>query len=241
MLEIVQAGQSDKIDYLIDMHRLRKRIFRDRMSWDVNISDGGLEVDQFDLPETIYLLALDDSHRVIGNWRLMPTTGPTMIRDVWPEFLETIDIPSVPYAWEASRFGVEVAECDDTDASLAKVTCATQELFCGLTELSILCGIRQIYTMYDMRIARLLKRLNCKPSKISKRLNIAGTLAEVGMFDTNDAMLADLREASNIQHRLVTPDMLPPLLQTIYESRSGSMHEKSSPDGMADYEVRLLA
>src|ERR1700733_3904624 len=110
MLEIAQTGQSGKSSLLFDMHRLRKRVFKDRMGWDVNVSPSGIETDQFDLPESIYLLALDDERRVIGNWRLLPTSGPTMIRDVWPQFLKTISMPRDDLVWEASRFAVNVPE-----------------------------------------------------------------------------------------------------------------------------------
>jgi N-acyl-L-homoserine lactone synthetase len=212
MLEVVQAGQAGKTKLLFDMHRLRTRVFKERMGWDVSISDDGLEVDQFDLPETIYLLVLDDDE-MIGSWRLLPTNGPTMIRDVWPEFLRSIDLPSDPDVWEASRFAVN-SPIGDPGEGLAQVSRATQELLCGVTELCLLCGVREIYTMYDMRIARLLKRLNCKADIVSKQLEVAGNRAQVGAFHMNDALLARLRQASGIRHRLVAPSMLPPLLQS---------------------------
>jgi N-acyl-L-homoserine lactone synthetase len=50
MLEIVQAGQAGKMNLLLDMHRLRKRVFKDKLGWNVTIQDEDLEVDQFDLP-----------------------------------------------------------------------------------------------------------------------------------------------------------------------------------------------
>jgi len=86
-------------------------------------------------------------------------------------------------------------------------------LFVGLTELCLLCGIKQIFTFYDMRIARLLKRIDCPPTAISARLKVDDFQAEVGCFNTDEAMLARLREASGITETLVTLDMLPPVLQ----------------------------
>lgn len=211
MLAIVQAGQAGKTSLLFDMHRFRKRVFSDRMAWDVHITAQGLEIDQFDLPEAIYILALNDAHQVIGTWRLLPTSGPTMIRDVWPEFLDTIAMPESPDVWEASRFAVDSPSSDPT-ASMAQVNRATQELFCGLTELCGMLGIRQVYTMYDMRIARLLKRLDCVPSSLSARRTIAGASAQVGAFTTDGAMLAKLRAATGIQESLIHVEELPPLL-----------------------------
>jgi len=212
MLEIAQAGQAGKTKLLFDMHRMRKRVFKDRMGWDVQVTAGGLEVDQFDIDDTVYLLALNDDRQVIGNWRLLPTTGPTMIRDVWPQFLDTLDMPSNPDVWETSRFAVD-SPAINPEEGLAQVNRATRELFVGLTELCLLCGIKQIFTFYDMRIARLLKRIDCSPTAISARLKIDDFQAEVGSFNTDQEMLRRLREASGITEPLVTLDMLPPVLQ----------------------------
>lgn len=212
MLEIVQTGQFGKTSLLFDMHRLRKRVFKDRMGWEVSIDTNGLEVDQFDLPETIYVLALDNDRRVIGNWRLLPTIGPTMIRDIWPKFLDSIYMPSDPCVWEASRFAVDSLKggCEE---GLYQVHQATQELFCGVTELCLLCGIKQIFAMYDERIAKILKRIDCEPFAVSTRLKVADTMAEVGAFATDQSMLSRLRAATGINNDLVTPRMIPPLLQ----------------------------
>jgi acyl homoserine lactone synthase len=212
MLEIVQAGQAGKTGFLLDMHRLRKRVFHDRMGWDVHVSPGGLEVDDFDTPETVYLLCLNEYGRVIGNWRLLPTTGPYMIRDVWPEFLQSIDIREASDAWEASRFAVD-SLMETSAESLAMINAATQEMLCGLTELCVLAGIREIYTMYDRRIARLLKRLDCLPATVSRQLTISGAVSEVGRFITDGAMLSRLRAATGISRNLITKAQLPPLLQ----------------------------
>ncbi len=218
MIHIVQAGQAGKTRYLFDMHRLRTRIFRDRMGWDVQIDGNGLEVDQFDLPEAIYLLACDDKDRVVGSWRLLPAAGPTMIRDVWPQFLDTIDMPSDdPAAWEASRFGVNMLEAGPLEESLARLNRITAEMFVALTETCIHCGIRQIFTMYDMRIARLLRRLDCEPLRISGKIRIDEHMSQVGCFDTDERMLDTLRKASGIDEVLVRPQDLPPSLLILHQ------------------------
>ncbi|MDD3182680.1 MAG: acyl-homoserine-lactone synthase [Alphaproteobacteria bacterium] len=214
MLEIVQAGQAGKTRLLFDMHRLRKRVFKDRMGWPVTVTEGGLEIDQFDLPEALYLLALNNDGKVIGNWRLLPTTGSTMVRDVWPQFLESLPMPSSSTVWEASRFAVDSPD-GQSEESLAQINRATQELFCGLTELSIMCGIKQIYTLYDMRIARLLKRLDCPATARSTRLKIDDLPVETGLFTMDQNMLDRLRAASGLHEPLIKEDMLPEVLQNL--------------------------
>ena len=55
------------------MHRLRRRVFSDRLDWKVSVSDG-LEIDQYDALTPTYLLVVD-GRDVVGCVRLLPTTG----------------------------------------------------------------------------------------------------------------------------------------------------------------------
>ncbi len=134
MIEFAQAGQAGKSKLLFDMHRLRARVFKEKLHWDVHVDGEGLEVDQFDLPEAVYLLALDDHKRVIGSWRLLPTLGSTMIRDVWPTFLETLPMPAADDVWEVCRFAVNPLETNPKEA-IRQSQKASAEMFCALTEL----------------------------------------------------------------------------------------------------------
>ena len=68
------------IDDLAEMHRLRYRIFKERLGWDVQVS-GDMEVDEFDACCPVHLLQRNDDGRVQGCVRLLPATGPTMLRD----------------------------------------------------------------------------------------------------------------------------------------------------------------
>jgi acyl homoserine lactone synthase len=229
MIEIIQAGQADKARLLIDMHHLRRRVFKERMRWNVTVTDEGLEVDQFDIPEAVYLLALDDDRRVIGHWRLLPTNGPCMIREIWPQFLDTMPLPPDPLVWEATRFCVDSLKAN-ADEGLAQVSRATQEMFCGLIEMCMLCGITSIVSMYDMRMERLMRRIDCRPAEISARHRISGALAEVGRFVTNEALLTRVRTATGVQPNLVAAENLPPILQSYVQSSrlaQASSHDQS--------------
>ncbi len=207
MLKIVRAGDRTNLKYLTEMHQLRARVFRDRLGWPVEVIADGREVDQFDLPQAIYLLALDKSSVVIGNWRLLPSSGPTMIGTVWPQFLESLSFPSSDRVWEASRFAVDCNSENDIERT-AQINRATMELFIGLTELCLLAGIKEIYTMYDMRIAKLLRRLNCTPAEVSAKYKVGNQLSMVGRFVTDEKMLSALRTATKIEETFVTFDML---------------------------------
>lgn len=214
MIEVVQTGQTGKTSLLFDMHRLRAQVFKEKMGWDVTVTPDKLEVDQFDLPDTVYLLALNSDRHVIGTWRLLPSTGPTMIRDLWPQYLDSLPMPSSPRVWEVSRFAIH-SPVKNPDAAQQETQQAIGEMFCALTELCIAAGIEEIYTFYDERIEKMLRRLNCQPHKISKRLPVDGELCQVGAFKTDSAMLQMLRRTTNIADSLIEDIGLPPALQDI--------------------------
>ncbi len=83
MIKLVYGHERDNYPHLIDqMHRLRKAVFHDRLKWDVPVS-GDWEIDDFDDEDPLDVLSLDTSGAVQGSLRLLPTTGPNMLRDVF--------------------------------------------------------------------------------------------------------------------------------------------------------------
>jgi acyl homoserine lactone synthase len=189
------------------MHRLRHLTFKERLGWDVKSVDG-LEIDEYDSLNPVYLLAVNDRNTVIGTWRLLPTTGPNMLRDTFPELLRGAPAPESPTMLEASRFAVhsgdDVIADDDPDiGGLGDPSRTSSELFCGLVEYCLACGITEIVTVYDIRIARLLPRIGCKPRWQSPTLRIGKSAAKYGVFDINERVLADIREAGGITQSVI--------------------------------------
>lgn len=211
MIVIAQAGQAGKTGLLFDMHRLRARVFKDTLKWNVDVDANGLEVDQFDLPEAVYLLSLDTTGRVRGSWRLLPSTGPTMIRDLWPQYLETLPFPPDDNVYEVSRFSVSVLEADP-DKNAAETQETVAEMFCGLTELCIHAGITGIQTLYDDRIATVIERIDCVPYATSTRLPVGDLMCRTGAFRTDAAMLERLRRRTGISHTVLDTADLQPLM-----------------------------
>ncbi len=196
MIEIITPEIMDLYqDEIEDMHRLRCRVFRERLHWEVTVKDG-MERDKFDNVGPVYLLNCNSDGAVEGTWRLLPTTGPYMLRDVFRELLEARPAPNDPHIWETSRFAVESGL--DGSEGLSATSQITRELFCGLVEFCLTEGIVEILTVYDIRIARLLGRIGSQPKWQSGRHRVCGTVAVAGHFDINERVLEDLRAAAGI-------------------------------------------
>jgi acyl homoserine lactone synthase len=182
-------------DKIAAMHRQRHELFRERMGWDVN-SRNGMERDVYDLLNPIYLLSTTQDGEVEGSWRLLPTTGPYMLRDIFPQLMDGEPIPVHPTIWETSRFAVN--SLPDTMSGLRAVSRVTREMFCGLVELCLLFGIREIVTVYDIRIGRLLDRIGCAPFWRSHERKIGNTITVAGRFEISDDVLQCIRNAGGI-------------------------------------------
>src|SRR5258707_12945481 len=93
MMQLITADYyGNFINEIAEIHRLRHRIFKERLGWDVQVS-GDMEVDEFDALRPAYLLQRATNGRVQGCVRLLPSTGPTMLVDTFPILLASAPPP----------------------------------------------------------------------------------------------------------------------------------------------------
>jgi N-acyl-L-homoserine lactone synthetase len=210
MIEIIQAGQYGKTQSLIEMHRLRKIIFKDRMGWDVDISRDGLEIDDYDLPETVYFLVRDEENRVVGTWRILPTDSPSMIRNIWPQFLENFAMPKNQDVWECSRFGVHSYNQNGRD-HINQVNQVTAKLIWALIKTCLLTHISHIYTLYNPQVGRSVRRIGFIPEATTQEMLVDGKSSIVGRFKMDEDALERIESATGFKGR-ISEDDLPPIL-----------------------------
>lgn len=68
---------------LVDqMHRLRRRVFVERLKWALPAGDGVREIDQFDTAECLHLVVVDDHGRVRATSRVTPSLSPNVSCDL---------------------------------------------------------------------------------------------------------------------------------------------------------------
>lgn len=182
------------------MFRLRHRVFKERLDWDVR-TQNGMEIDSFDDLDPVYLMAFDQSERLVGTWRMLPTTGPYMLKDVFPVLLDDVPPPCHPQTWEGSRFAVD-CEYMGKD-SLAALSRVTSEIFCAVVEFCIAHKCDEVVTVYDARIGRLLPRLGCHPTWQSRKMRIGKTVTMAGRFDANSEVLRRMRKINGIQGSVI--------------------------------------
>ncbi|MEM0906717.1 MAG: acyl-homoserine-lactone synthase [Pseudomonadota bacterium] len=106
MYFIIHGNDIQKYPHLADqMFRLRSRVFRDELKWVA--SEGEHEADEYDGYNPVYVMHTDPlGIHLFACGRLMPTSGPTLLADVFGETIPDVDFAS-PFVWEITRLCID--------------------------------------------------------------------------------------------------------------------------------------
>jgi N-acyl-L-homoserine lactone synthetase len=87
---------------LATMFADRKLQFVDFFEWDVPVVGGRYEVDQFDGPHAVYIVAVDEEGRHEASMRMLPTVHPHLLGTLFPH-LCPFGVPTGETIWESTR------------------------------------------------------------------------------------------------------------------------------------------
>jgi acyl homoserine lactone synthase len=157
---IEQHNAHEHVGLIEAMFRLRARVFRNRLKWDVCVRDG-MERDRYDDEGPVYILYTDDdAKQVKGSLRLLPTTGPTLLADIFSDTLpDAVDL-SAPSIWECTRFCLDDRIGRDGRREDALVASGT--LIAALGEVALAAGIQTILGNFDPLMLRVYRRIACE-------------------------------------------------------------------------------
>lgn len=196
MIQLITANRyGEFIDALTDMHRLRYRVFKQRLDWEVETA-GDMEVDDFDALQPAYLLLRTLDGAVCGCVRLLPSTGPNMLRDTFPVLLDGQAAPSSSDIWESSRFALEQAHINQGAQTVARLT---YELFAAMVEFGLARRLTSIVTVTDIRMERILRRAQWPLYRIGTAKPIGNTKAVAGHLEISKAVLLRLRKGGDFR------------------------------------------
>ncbi len=204
MLKLIEGSYASFFPREIDaMFRNRAEIFADRLGWEVVVKDGH-ERDMFDDANPLYLVSVDpDTEDYCGSLRLLPTTGPNMLRDVFPQLLDGGTIESATI-WESSRICTAAVACR-SERNRNGASSVLSELILGIGEVAVAAGLTQIVSVFDARIFRVLKAAGCNPQIIGTPRRIGAVMCYAGLFDTGEGPLEAFRAATGIERSVLAP------------------------------------
>lgn len=174
-------------DALPALHRLRHKIFVERQGYRVP-TYRGMEWDAFDTPAAVYMMWRDDLNKVRAIARLIPTTFPYMIKELWPHLISGHTLPSRSDAWEVSRLGV--------DRSLVPAVRrrVLGELMCGCGEFAKRFGIEEYYLVTHPRVVANIEANGCSTRPLGPPQTIDRSRVVAVQIGVSDATIARLRE-----------------------------------------------
>ncbi|MFC0250509.1 acyl-homoserine-lactone synthase [Massilia consociata] len=156
----IAARREFKSKDLWEMHALRAKVFSGRLGWEVPILSG-MEIDGYDALEPRYMQMREPGGQLRGCWRLLPTEGPYMLKDSFPQLLEGSEAPSDPRIWELSRFALE------TDASSRY---GFSEMTLDSFEAIVRHGVENGLTHYVTVTTTAMERLTRRAGVVIRRL-----------------------------------------------------------------------
>ncbi|WP_313254137.1 acyl-homoserine-lactone synthase [Stenotrophomonas acidaminiphila] len=105
-MEFILASAGDLSPLLTQaLGRYRHRVFVETLGWQLD-TPPGIERDRFDRPETVHVIVRDDQLDIVGYARLLPTTGPYLLGEMFPQLMNGQPPPCSNDVWELSRFAV---------------------------------------------------------------------------------------------------------------------------------------
>lgn len=153
------------------MFRDRADQFRTRLGWPVDVDEKGEERDQYDALNPLYVIweQTDGSHG--GSMRFLPTTGRTMVNEVFGDLIGGGTITS-PLIWECTRFCLSHGANAKTAAALML---AGGEIMSGF-------GIRHFVGVFDLRMQRIYRAIGSSPEVLGAQGQGRDTIS-VGLWE----------------------------------------------------------
>lgn len=132
----------------------RHKIFIERLGWPLPVANG-MERDQFDHPETLYVMVREQNGAICGCARLLPTTEPYLLSEVFEHLLAGAPMPNSSEVWELSRF----AAASINPNSTVDTAVNTRNLLAAAVKCAAEQGAKRLITVSPLGIERLLHRM----------------------------------------------------------------------------------
>ena len=194
MIEIVTAdNRAQHSELMRTMFADRKRVFVDRMKWGIPVTEDGLEIDQFDDDNAVYLIVHDGDGTHLGSTRLLPSTGPHILKDLFPNLCDGGEVPTGEHIWEMTRL---VYSPDIRD--MAVLNRVRMRLRMAMIEYALHAGISHYTAVIRMDFLPTAISAGWELEPLGFPVDIDGESTTAVMVSNTEAALAHVRKRSGI-------------------------------------------
>jgi N-acyl-L-homoserine lactone synthetase len=174
MIVVIEPYNAHEYSNLLDdMFRLRARVFRDRLRWDVQVTDEK-ERDKYDDEGPVYIIYADDES----------------LNDIFSDTLPDAVHLSAPTIWECTRFCLEDGVLSRTNRE--ELLVASAVLIAALGDVAIGAGIESIVGNFDSTMLRLYRRIGCEVEVLGSTQRY-GRPVYLGLFPISEPILRKVK------------------------------------------------
>jgi acyl homoserine lactone synthase len=180
MIEVItKQNRGSCMASLKSFLELRHRVFVQRLGWSVQSKSpaDGLELDEFDHDDTIYVVARDTNGAVIAGLRLLETTGPYLLGSHFRGFVDG-PLPCDPKVFEISRFVAD--PCRGRQVGGSDVVKA---LIWGAQSYGLAAGLSHYVSLSYIGLERMLSASECRIRRLGRPQEIDGRKCVALQFD----------------------------------------------------------
>ncbi len=181
----VHSGNRRFYKEAIEQHyRIRHDIYVGERRWmDLERPDGR-EVDQFDTDAAVYLLGIEPGAGVVAGSRLVPTTEPHLMSEVFPELANVRGLPRAPDIFEWTRIFVVPARRESHRPSGAAGI-----IYGGIVEFCLAQEIRQLSVVCEAYWIPRLAQIGWRPRVLGEPIEKDGmTIVGITVDMTQEAL-----------------------------------------------------
>ena len=226
MIIVIDALNRHRFKGLLDeMHRLRARVFRDRLGWDVTVRNGR-EVDEFDALDPAHVVCLDADGNVVGCMRLLQTTGPHMLADVFHGLLDGEPPLRSSRIWEATRFCVDTRKLNG-GKTRNSISYVTSEVMIAAFEYAREAGVLDAVAVIDPVMNRVMCRsANAPYDYLGTPKPMGKVTAMAALMDCSEERIQAIRDFADIRHDVfLTEDEA----EALFRSNRESLEVRTAP------------
>ncbi|MEM5370912.1 acyl-homoserine-lactone synthase [Paraburkholderia azotifigens] len=193
MRTFVQGEGNLPNDLATALARYRYQVFVERLGWALPVDEPNMEWDKYDREDTIYVIAREDcgSGSICGCARLLPTTRPYLLKDLFPELLANdLPPPESHDVWELSRFAASV----DVPSWMPEGHCTwrVRPLLASVVQCAARLGARQLIGVTYLSMERLFRRIGVHVHRAGPPLSIDDRIVVACWIDIDEQTLSAL-------------------------------------------------
>jgi acyl-homoserine lactone synthase len=206
MIRIISSDNIDDHPELMEkVWRFRHMQFVERLGWRELSCTDGREIDRFDTDDAIHLVSEKDD-KVVGYTRLLRTSGPHLLSDVYPHIMQG-------NPWPRERTVYEWTRCiSDVDAGKFGSVQASHLLITGVLEFCLVAGIRGMIVETHPKLVTWMLETGYKVETLNTPQEMKGVpvvpvyiAATQAALDRHHMMFGISQSVLQIDHELRNP------------------------------------